>query len=307
MSREAFLNTIRHDPDDDLPRLVYADWLEEQGDDARAEFIRVQCELARLSPRHSRYAILEDREHDLLSEHEPEWLGFDPRDDESPTEWTFRRGFLADVRVHFLEPDSDWLQQHFLTDLTLGYHIPSIEFEWIAHTNWFQFLTCYTSINSNFVNEQLSVLAENPEPMNLREVRFHGLDGTEHGHSRVAMFASSKQLLKLRFVGLEGYSVSDGEAGFLLNSERFSLTGLSLGQNELLSSRGIEILADSPALRRLNFLSLRNTPGIGGSAMMMLAQSPYLSPLCELDITGCGADEATRAALRMRLGNRLTD
>lgn len=35
-------------PYDDGPRLVYADWLEEQGECARAEFIRVQCELANI-------------------------------------------------------------------------------------------------------------------------------------------------------------------------------------------------------------------------------------------------------------------
>jgi uncharacterized protein (TIGR02996 family) len=36
-------------PEDDAPRLVYADWLEDRGDPdslARAEFIRVQIELA---------------------------------------------------------------------------------------------------------------------------------------------------------------------------------------------------------------------------------------------------------------------
>jgi uncharacterized protein (TIGR02996 family) len=33
-------------PGDDLPRLVYADWLDEHGESERAEFIRVQCELA---------------------------------------------------------------------------------------------------------------------------------------------------------------------------------------------------------------------------------------------------------------------
>ncbi len=34
-------------PHDDLPRLAYADWLDDQGNASRAEFIRVQCELAR--------------------------------------------------------------------------------------------------------------------------------------------------------------------------------------------------------------------------------------------------------------------
>lgn len=46
--RDAFIRTILDSPDDDGPRLVYADWLEECGETDRAEFIRVQCELAKL-------------------------------------------------------------------------------------------------------------------------------------------------------------------------------------------------------------------------------------------------------------------
>lgn len=36
---------ILESPEDDAPRLVYSDWLEEQGEAERAEFIRVQCKL----------------------------------------------------------------------------------------------------------------------------------------------------------------------------------------------------------------------------------------------------------------------
>lgn len=43
----AFLRTICEFPADDTPRLVFADWLEEQGDADRAEFIRLQIALAR--------------------------------------------------------------------------------------------------------------------------------------------------------------------------------------------------------------------------------------------------------------------
>ena len=38
--RKQFLAAIRAAPDDDAPRLIYADWLEEQGETGRADFIR---------------------------------------------------------------------------------------------------------------------------------------------------------------------------------------------------------------------------------------------------------------------------
>jgi len=43
----ALLAAIRAAPEDDAPRLVYADWLDEHGQPERAEFIRVQVALAR--------------------------------------------------------------------------------------------------------------------------------------------------------------------------------------------------------------------------------------------------------------------
>jgi uncharacterized protein (TIGR02996 family) len=45
---EAFLRAIFDAPDDDTPRLVYADFLQEHGEEKRARLIRVQCELAKL-------------------------------------------------------------------------------------------------------------------------------------------------------------------------------------------------------------------------------------------------------------------
>jgi len=37
------LRRVLEDPADDAPRLAYADWLEESGQEERAEFIRIQC------------------------------------------------------------------------------------------------------------------------------------------------------------------------------------------------------------------------------------------------------------------------
>jgi uncharacterized protein (TIGR02996 family) len=42
--KQAFLRAVIESPDDDTPRLVCADWLEENGDPARAEFIRLQVQ-----------------------------------------------------------------------------------------------------------------------------------------------------------------------------------------------------------------------------------------------------------------------
>ncbi|MBY0457214.1 MAG: TIGR02996 domain-containing protein [Gemmataceae bacterium] len=47
---DALFRAICEQPWEDTPRLVYADWLDENGDPDRAEFIRVQVELARLPP-----------------------------------------------------------------------------------------------------------------------------------------------------------------------------------------------------------------------------------------------------------------
>ena len=65
-----FLAAIRAAPDDDAPRLIYADWLDEHGQAERAEFIRVQCELARRkSPK------LRKREAELLAKHHDAFAG----------------------------------------------------------------------------------------------------------------------------------------------------------------------------------------------------------------------------------------
>ncbi len=73
--KEAFLQAIVENPDDDTPRLIYADWLEEYGDLHRAEFIRVQCELARLPIDDDvRRPTLQEHEWTLLFAHAKEWL-----------------------------------------------------------------------------------------------------------------------------------------------------------------------------------------------------------------------------------------
>jgi uncharacterized protein (TIGR02996 family) len=45
--RDALLRAVAAAPDDDLPRLVFADWFDENGDPDRAVFVRAQVEFAR--------------------------------------------------------------------------------------------------------------------------------------------------------------------------------------------------------------------------------------------------------------------
>ena len=61
-----FLDAVLADPADDGVRLVYADWLEDHGQSERAEFVRLQIELARLPQYDARAAVLRWRERFLL-------------------------------------------------------------------------------------------------------------------------------------------------------------------------------------------------------------------------------------------------
>lgn len=71
---EAFVAAIAAAPDDDTPRLVYADFLEEHGDAARAGFIRDQVRLAKLRPGSDEYRQLFRRTADTLKANLPAWI-----------------------------------------------------------------------------------------------------------------------------------------------------------------------------------------------------------------------------------------
>src|SRR5690348_11269000 len=92
---DALLAAIHDSPDDDLPRLAYADWLEENGDPLRAEFIHVQIERARLPDGDPRDADLACREQQLLRAGRERWM----RDVRVFNSGPFARGFVDSVDV----------------------------------------------------------------------------------------------------------------------------------------------------------------------------------------------------------------
>jgi uncharacterized protein (TIGR02996 family) len=89
-----FLEDILDHPDDDAPRLIYADWLTDRGrldDEARAELIRIGCQQARLSPNDPGQRWLKLRTAQLLRLFESRWL---PADWRSPDQGNWQRGFF---------------------------------------------------------------------------------------------------------------------------------------------------------------------------------------------------------------------
>jgi uncharacterized protein (TIGR02996 family) len=94
---DALLAAVIASPDDDLPRLVYADHLEETGEGNRAEFIRLQCATARGDAT----AAHRIRERVMLQAHYADWLAPLRRQGEplftQKSHAVFRRGFVEAV------------------------------------------------------------------------------------------------------------------------------------------------------------------------------------------------------------------
>ncbi|MBY0460196.1 MAG: TIGR02996 domain-containing protein [Gemmataceae bacterium] len=70
----AFIQSIAEDPACDTRRLVYADWLDENGDPRAADFLRAELELAQLPPDASEALALRSRLWAAWACVDPKWL-----------------------------------------------------------------------------------------------------------------------------------------------------------------------------------------------------------------------------------------
>lgn len=115
----AFLDAICDQPGDDTARLVYADYLTENGQPDRGEFIRAEIELANTPPTteadERRRRVLLERRAALLKRHSAVWLApFLPFAKEAD----FCRGFVQSVEAPantFIQSAEKWFA---LTPLT---------------------------------------------------------------------------------------------------------------------------------------------------------------------------------------------
>jgi uncharacterized protein (TIGR02996 family) len=69
----AFYQAIRDEPDDEAPRLAYADWLEEHGQAGRAEWIRASYALGRVHHDNTQFGPLLDRIREAFRRCRPPW------------------------------------------------------------------------------------------------------------------------------------------------------------------------------------------------------------------------------------------
>lgn len=92
---DALCRAVVSNPDDDTPRLIFADWLEEQGQPERAAFIRAQIEAARAEPWSPAAREAEARAAQLLKHGQSEWRP----DWANNAQVGYRRGFIERVAI----------------------------------------------------------------------------------------------------------------------------------------------------------------------------------------------------------------
>jgi hypothetical protein len=264
-----------------LPRLVYADFLEEAGDADRAEFIRVQCELARTHGPHPDRAALAAREAELLRANKPRWAvaGLGGKQ-------VFRRGFVEAVRTTapWLIAASDELAR---TTPLRELRVQSAD----GHARELARLPVLSRVVSlDLTNNSFPaverVLADAPLAA-LRRLTIRNHRIWPEGLQALARLPAVTRLERL---DLSGNPVSDAGMEVLAAGTAFArLTELVARADEqypadCVHANGVAALARSRALTRLRLLDLGGHY-IGDAGLSDLVRSPNVAELVELDVS----------------------
>jgi uncharacterized protein (TIGR02996 family) len=213
--REALIQAILDAPDEDAPRLVFADWQDEHGNQSHAELIRVQCELARLgrSGDHTIRKRLGLRQAGLLARRELR--------DGLPPGCVYRRGFVndfpvgvqvADGRLRFwLLPDAHRNPRENLDvppdrvlDVALHFTrtpmtepISEAHAERLTGLRWAMRITTLHFFGTACSGPALHMLAESGCLRNVVSLRFHGVAAPAEAVAAVALSAAPGRLREL--------------------------------------------------------------------------------------------------------------
>jgi uncharacterized protein (TIGR02996 family) len=108
MLRHDLLQAVLDAPDDDLPRLAFADYLEESGEDpARAQFIRLDVEAGRFALEHPQRAGADRAARPLYLDHWQRWAKELPANFLAHGRPSFYRGFAEEIIV-----DAEWFADY---------------------------------------------------------------------------------------------------------------------------------------------------------------------------------------------------
>lgn len=277
MTDDAFLQAIIDNPDDDAPRLVYADYLMGHGQPERAEFIQVQCQLAPLSQSDPLRRQLNARAQQLLRENGQQWSA-------SPWTYRFHRGFIESVTLEvatFLDHADELFQKFPLREVVL-YDAHEENLPDLATSQHLAKLSSlildggYASLG----DQELATLMQSPYLANLKALSLAGNEIADRG---VEALAASPSLTKLETLNLGRNAIGPaGARALALTKGLPRLTALHLGSNHLRGD-GLAALATSPQRSGLQMLTCyANELQDGG--VRTLASSPYLAHLASLNL-----------------------
>ena len=284
--RDAFLAAVRAAPDDDLPRLVYADWLEERGDGERAEFIRLSCE----TPPEPRADAVEARLRELLAAHGRRWRipGLRGRQH-------FARGFVADIEVaaeSLLSVDPRAMSEHPVRSVRLV--AADRRVEELARLPLWATVESLTLNNNNYgTGRRLETLLGAGGFPRLRSLSLRNNRLWPEAVQALAALPVTTQLTRL---DLSGNPIADAGAAILAEGAAFeNLAELLLRSDELdddfcIHAAGAGSIALGRWLSDLRALNLAGH-GVGNVGLFWLAaRPPFGRALRHLDLSYNGID-----------------
>jgi uncharacterized protein (TIGR02996 family) len=254
-----FLEAIRDDPEDDLHRLAWADWLDDHGQSTRADFIRAQVCLARLPEADPRRDALEDEADDLLAQHEPGWA--EGVAELGVLEWQWRRGCIERVTVW-----ADTLLTHGEELLNLA---PVRSVRLLMETG-------------DAVRLAGLPLLAHVEELDLgRDSRDSALVSPLQRDQPLQLLLASRHLTRLRALRLRGHGVEGPLLQTLIETGALErLVELDLANNQPLGDRAGRLLAQARA-PLLEMLDVQNTnlTALGMRGLLLARNLPALSRL----------------------------
>jgi uncharacterized protein (TIGR02996 family) len=260
MTPEALLDAMRESPEDDALRLILADWLEDNGQPERAEFIRIQVERSRADPVRSDHELSE-REEEIRALHQRAWVGEVPQG----ISFGFRRGLL---RLTL------WDGQAKLEDLPEGL-LDCLRQGWVWRLEASPDAATLPAFLASLLLSRVTQLS----------LQGTGVDGGG------GLLASCPHLSRLRGLVLSHTTLGDQGASALASSPHLSrLTALSL-VGCYFGVEGLRALAGSATLSGLKSLIV-NGASVGDAGALALAWSPALRSLARLDLPDCGLTSA---------------